>query len=189
MKPFVIGMRRAVLQAIGVALLVTCAIGFNLGDSPLKPIILLFLYSITAAIVWQVLFCDNTLSAFDRGFRRLALGVLIRYGLSVAVLACVAIWYGPVVMNAGYFRLFAPVVVSAMVCLLAPHYPISFGIVTVICIAASCTLESSREYSLDQGIRWSGVLSDPERSLFGSCLLFGMSLLASIPIHFHRKKV
>ncbi len=187
MNPLVIGMRRAVLQAIGVAFLVSCAIGFNFGDSPAKSFISLFLYTFAAAIAWQVLFHECTLGALEIRFRRLPLQVPIRSGLTVAVLVCVAIWYGPIVMKAGYLRLFAPVLISAVVCLLAPRYPVGFGIVTVICIAISCAIESSRADPSDHGVHWSTVLSDPEPLLFGLCVMCGMSLLVSIPIHFHRK--
>ena len=187
MKPFVIGTHRAALQAVGVASLVACVIGFNLGDSSAKSFISLFVYTFAAAVAWRVLSCERTLGTLERGFRRLALGVPIRYGLALAVLTCVAIWYGPVVMTAGYFRLFGPLVVSAIVCLLAPRFPVGFGIVTVICIAISCAIESSRADSPGHAVHWSSVWSDPEPLIFGSCLLCGMSLLVSIPIHFYRK--
>jgi hypothetical protein len=187
MKTVEMRVRSAVLQAFGAALLVACAIGFKLGDSPAKSFILLFLYTFAAAIAWQVLFCDRTLSAFDRGFHRLALRVPIRYGLTLAVLTCVVIWYGPVVMKAGSFRLFAPVMVSAIVCLLSPRFPVGFGIVTIFCIAISSAIDSSRTNSSDHGVHWSSVLSDPEPLIFGSCVLCRMSLLVSIPVHFHRK--
>ena len=187
MKPLVIGTHGAVLKAVGIAFLVACVIGFNLGDSPAESFSLLFLYTFAAAIAWRVLFAEPTLDVLERGFRRPALGQTMRFGLTVAALVCIAIWYGPVVMTAGYFRLFGPLVVSAIVCLLAPRFPVGFGIVTVICIAISCAIESSRTDSPGHAVHWSSVLSDPEPVIFGSCVLFGMSLLVSIPIHFYRK--
>ena len=187
MKPLVIAIQRAVLHALGIALFVAWILSISQGDSYLKPFILLFLYTFAAVITWEALFCDGTLSFLEQGLRRPSRHVPIRYGLAIGILVCVMIWYGPLVNKAGYLRLFAPLIVSTMVCLLAPRKPIIFGIVAASCMAISSVVEGSRVDSPDYGIHWSNVLSNPGPQLFGWCVVSGMSLLVSIPIHFHRK--
>jgi hypothetical protein len=130
MKIPIFRIQQRIFGALIFALFVACLMSFARGGFDTRPFMVFTLAGFIAALAWQFVFRKDSLSVVERTLRRLPFHLLIRFCLVFAGLVCIAIWAGPVIATGGFgawiFGLIAFLLAPAVICPLAPCYPILF---------------------------------------------------------------
>jgi hypothetical protein len=182
------------MRILAIALMIGCLLSWLRGGFAVWLFIVFFLSGLLAVVGWHAAFDQETLSKIEVAVKDLPFQAPIRYALAVGALASLAIWAGPIMASAGFGGWLVAVlmwlIAPAFVCILAPRFPVVFGILAAAFSVFSIEVENSRLYSRRREIQWQYLFSDHTAAFFFLFALAAvLSLLISIRIQTTRRRL
>jgi hypothetical protein len=163
------------------------------GGFDLWPFIVFLMAGILATTAWQTVFSKETLYRVEAVAGKIPLHTPVRYALAFVALLAITLWSGAVVESAGFsgwlLSLVVWLIAPAVVCLLAPRFPVIFGVLAAACSVFSLAVQNSRLYSRQREIEWSHVLTDRVELLFSFTIAVLLSLVISIRVQASRQRL
>lgn len=184
---------RSLLQAFAMAVFLAFLFSWIRGGFDLWAFVVFFVAGILAATAWQTVFSKETLYRIEAVGAKMPLQTPVRYALAFLALVAVTLWSGPVIESGGFGGWLVALVVwliaPAVVCVLAPRFPVVFGVLAAACSVASIAVQNSRLYSRQREIQWSHALSDRVALLDSFTIAVLLSLVISIRVQTSRQRL
>jgi hypothetical protein len=134
-----------------------------------------------------------SLTKLEAALRKIPFQVPIRYTLVFAALLWIALWSGRIMANAGFggwiVAFLEWLMAPAIICRLAPRFPIAFGILAAVLSVFSLAVEGSRMYSPPHEIQWQRVPSICISLWFSFALALAFALQISIRVQASRREL
>src|SRR5690349_21122025 len=169
-----------ILGGLFISLLVACFLCVVRGGFALLPFVVFAVAAFVALTAWYWLSRRESVSRIERVLRALPYQVGTRYALVLSMLIGLAVWSGAVIASGGFggwiIMLLVWLISPAIVCPIAPRFPILFGILAAACVQFSLAVDGSRLYSSHRDIQWPHVFTYSDTSL----IMWGIGAVISL---------